>query len=215
MAHCLRAGGDVNRWCSFPWCPVAPTTAILAQPWLKHAEKPMDCLKTSRLHLRPIEPADAALYCRLYADPAVMHHIAEPLSAAAAARAFEATLRQVRRNPPAVKLWILSDAAADVGLLALMQPDAAAQVAELGTMLLVAGQGRGLAAEAQEAVLDQEFGSGDLQRVWTRHAGENRAAARLMLKLGFARMDVEGTECRWQMTSVRWRARRRVSAVVA
>ena len=177
----------------------------------------MHCLKTPRLQLRPIEAADAALYVRLYGDPAVMHHIAEPLSAAVAARAFEATLRQVRQYPPPLQVWILWEpaAAADVGLLALARPHATAGTAELGTMLLGAGQGRGLAAEAQEAVLDQEFRSGRLQLVWSRHAPENRAAAGLMLKLGFARTEAAATEERWQMTSAGWRARNRVSEGMA
>ena len=177
----------------------------------------MHRLDTSRLQLRPIETADVALYARLYGDPAVMRHVGEPLSAAAANRAFEATLRQVRQNPPPLHVWILSEpaAAADIGLLALARPDPTAATAELGTMLLGPGQGRGLAAEAQEAVLDQEFRSGRLQLVWSRHAPENRAAAGLMLRLGFARMDAAGTQERWQMTSARWRARYRNSAGVA
>lgn len=177
----------------------------------------MHCLQTPRLQLRPIEAGDAALYARLYADPEVMHHIAEPLSADATARAFEATLRQVRQNPPSLQVWILSEtaAAADVGLLALARATPTAQTAELGTMLLGAGQGRALAAEAQQAVLDQEFGSGRLQRVWSRHAPENRAAARLMLKLGFSPIGRVGPELRWQMTSEHWRTRNRVSESVA
>ena len=177
----------------------------------------MHCLKTPRLQLRPIEAADAALYVRLYGDPAVMHHIAAPLSAAAAARAFEVTLRQVRQNPPSLQAWILCEpaAAADIGLLALARPHATAGTAELGTMLLDAGQGRGLAAEAQQAVLAQEFGSGRLHLVWSRHAPANRAAAGLMLKLGFARTHAPGTEERWLMTSARWRARNPISEGVA
>ena len=177
----------------------------------------MHCLKTPRLQLRPIEAAEVALYVRLYGDPAVMHHIAEPLSAAAAARAFEATLRQVRQYPPPLQVWILCEpaAAAEVGLLALARPHATAETAELGTMLLGPGQGRGLAAEAQEAVLDHEFRSGRLQLVWSRHAPANRAAAALMLKLGFARTDAPVTEERWRMTSVRWRARNPISEGMA
>ena len=190
--------------------------AILAQACPSRAEKPMH-FQTTRLQLRPIEAADEALYVRLYADPAVMHHIAEPLTAAAAARAFKATLRQARQNPAPLQAWILSErvAPADIGLLALARPHAAAGAAELGTILLGAGQGRGLAAEAQEAVLDQEFSSGRLQLAWSRHAPENRAAAGLMLKMGFARTDAAGAERRWQMTSERWRARNRISGGVA
>ena len=191
--------------------------AILAQPWPSHADKPMHHLNTPRLQLRPIEAADAALYARLYGDPVVMDHVAEPLSAAAAARAFAAILRQVRHSPPPLRVWILREpaAAADVGLLALARSQVTAETAELGTMLLGAGQGRGLAAEAQEAVLDHEFRSGSLQLVWSRHAPANHAAAGLMLKLGFARMEAAGNEQRWQMTSARWRARDRISEGMA
>lgn len=177
----------------------------------------MHRIETPRLQLRPIDAADAALYCRLYADPVVMHHIAEPMSANAAARAFAAILRQVRQAPPLLQAWILSEtaAAADIGLLVLARPYATARTAELGTMLLGAAQGRRLAAEAQEAVLDREIGSGTLQLVWSRHASANRAAARLMLKMGFARIQAGGTETRWQMTAMRWRARIRLAEGVA
>lgn len=170
-------------------------------------------LRTPRLHLRPIGAGDAALYCRLYTDPEVMRHIAAPLSAGAAQRAFDAALALSRQSVPSLRLWVLveRDPGRDVGVVALIRHRDRDDALELGAMLLVAAQGRGLAVEAQVALLDCHFGSPANRVVWSRNAVGNRAAVAVRRKLGFE-PDVVG-ECgpgqmRWQLTRERWRALR-------
>lgn len=170
-------------------------------------------LKTPRLDLRPLGETDASLYCRLYTHPEVMRHIAAPLSQAAAQRAFEAVLAQSRSRAPALRLWVIfeRDPGRDVGILALIPHRDRDDALELGAMLLVAAQGRGLAAEAQMALLDRHFSNPGNRIVWSRNAVGNRAATAVRRKLGFE-SDTAG-ECgpgqvRWQMTRGRWLALR-------
>lgn len=180
----------------------------------------MPVIHTPRLQLRPLGPADEAFYCRLYADPAVMRHVAAPLSPEAASRAFRLLLRQVRQQPPRTQAWVIFEraVAAEAGLLALGDSGGTGETAELGTMVLPAHQRRGIAHEAQAALLDVVLDSHRLQVVWSRHAPANVAAAALKGKLGFLRLDDNATgeqETRWQMTRARWQAHGRSWAGMA
>jgi len=174
----------------------------------------MHTIQTPRLHLRPIRAGDEALYCHLYTDPQVMRHIAAPLSAEAALRAFRTVTRLTQQPPtPPLVLWVLTerDSPIDIGILALIRHAASADSAEMGAMLSAAGQGRGIAAEALAALLDRLLGSAGLNTVWCRSAAGNDAASWMMLKLGFVRADAgpagEAAN-RWEMTAEQWRARR-------
>ena len=158
------------------------------------------------------------MYCRLYADPLVMRHIAPPLSQAAAQRAFDAALDRSLHRSPALRLWVLSerDTGRDVGIIALIRHRDRDDALELGAMLLAAAHGRGLAAEAQVALLDQHFNVPHCAVVWSRNAVGNHAAIAVRRKLGFV-PDTAG-ECgpgdmRWQMTRERWLALRASSGV--
>lgn len=178
--------------------------------------KPMHELKTPRLHLRPIREGDASLYCRLYTDPEVMRHVAAPLSAEAAQRAFAAVLRKARQAAPPLRVWVLveRELRTEVGILAMIRDADAADSMELGTMLIAEGQGRGLAAEAQAALLARLFSDVPrLRMVWSRHAPANAAVVGLKLKLGFIRVESSGEEVRWQLTHERWLALRTETAV--
>lgn len=174
-------------------------------------------LDTPRLQLRPLQQRDEALYCRLYTDPEVMRHIAPPLTAEAALRGFRAACRLARIPGLRSQYWAISEriADADIGILALVGPDMEAGSAEVGTMLLPAGQGRGLAAEAQAALLDRLFSDSRWRMVWSRHLPANGAVVSLKLKLGFLRTGPSGHEVRWEITRERWNACRRIAADVA
>jgi len=164
---------------------------------------------THRLDLRPLGEGDEALYCRLYIDPEVMRHIGAPLSLGAAQRAFRAVTRATQRSAPSLCSWVLSERAssADIGILALIGQGDIAGTAEIGTMLVPAAQGRGLAVEAQTVLLDHLFNDPGLRMVWSRNAPGNGAAIGVRLKLGFMRVDTVDDdihEVRWEMTRDRW-----------
>jgi len=180
----------------------------------------MHTIQTPRLHLRPIGAGDEALYCHLYTDPQVMRHIAAPLSAEAAQRAFRTATRLMQQPTPPLVLWVLTerDSSIDIGILALMRHATSADSAEVGTMLSAVGQGRGMAAEAQTALLDHLFSAPGLNTVWCRSAAGNGAAYGLMHSLGFVRTDAGAADeavNRWEMTAERWRARRAIVLCMA
>ena len=145
----------------------------------------MALLDTPRLHLRPLDAGDEAVYCRLYCDPGLMRHIAPPLAPDAARRSFAVACRLQR---PRAQRWIaLARAgAAPVGLVALV--DRGESCAEPGVMLLAAWHGQGLATEAMAAVRDHGFGTLRLARMRAlQQDPANLAVLRLMPRLGFRR----------------------------
>lgn len=174
---------------------------------------------TPRLHLRLMDERDEALYCRLYADPEVMRHIAAPLSAEAARRSFRAGCRQQSAR---VQRWIVCERASDdcdgIGLVGLFL---AGDEAELGIMLLARAQGRGYAAEAIAGMTDRVFASPTLQLLRTRQAPGNTAVVALMRRLGFEGPESElepavgSAGLQWRMTRVRWLGRGGVAAMAA
>lgn len=165
---------------------------------------------TARLHLRPIGEGDAALYCQLYTDPGLMRHIAAPMTHEAATRSFGLARRQ---QSWAKQRWILVDRSnavpAYIGLLGLFvdadTTDGAS--AEIGVILLQRWQGRGFAAEAIMGMAGRVFGAGVLDRLWTRHAPDNRMATALMEKLRFqpgSLDDATPPQQRWILPRSRW-----------
>lgn len=169
-------------------------------------------LHTPRLHLRPLRRDDEAIYCALYTDAGVMRHVVEPLTAAAAQRAFAAVMRQLAAVPPQSHYWILASRGAGeaLGLMALVPDREDGMSAEVGVLLFGPAQCRGYAAEAIAALADAVFAAPDHRRLWTRHGRENPAAVGLMRKLGFEPIEDAATgpaPVRWQLWRGTWLAR--------
>lgn len=166
----------------------------------------LDGFDTPRLHLRPIGEGDEALYCQLYTDPGLMRHIAEPMTQDAATRSFQAALKQ---QSPTRQRWIIREhrQAGGVGLVGLfvdkLQPD----VAEIGVMLLAAGQGRGYGTESMAGVVDRTFSLMPMRLLWIRQNVSNTPVDGMMAKLGFqcmASTRIGDHERYWQLTRDRW-----------
>lgn len=183
----------------------------------------MPTFETPRLHLRPLGGDDEGLYCRLYTDPEVMRHIGAPLSAEAARTAFATVTRLMRQDAPTMRLWALRDRGpgVDIGILALLRHAHEPGTREIGTMLLVAAQGRGFAVEAQTALLDWVFDTQGVGIVCSSHAPGHGAVIGVKHRLGFVRAGRGGTvdadvrdacagdqRVHWQISLERWRAAR-------
>lgn len=173
----------------------------------------VQAFETPRLHLRPLGEGDEALYCHLYTDPGMMRHIGAPLSAAAALRSFHKARALSAQAAPAMQLWTITEhgSSAGLGLLAQVHHGDATDVAELGIMLVADAQGRGLAAEAMEALTERLFAQPEIRRLWTAQLPTNTAVVRLMQRLGFERDLTSGkgtAEWRWVMDRARWQARK-------
>lgn len=171
----------------------------------------MKVFDSQRLHFRPLGDGDEALYCHLYSDPDLMRHIGPPMSVEAARRSFHKALALAAQPAPSLRLWVITEhrSPTGLGLLARVHHNGAADVAELGAMLVAQGQGRGYAAEALAALMQRLFALPEIQQLWTAHAPNNAAAVRLMQRLGFVRdASAEGNaaQCRWQFDRGRWQS---------
>ncbi len=164
--------------------------------------------RTARLHLRALSPPDERLYCSLYTNPHVMRHVAQPLSPAAAKRAFSAVLAQLAADPPRARYWILGsqEELGDLGLMAWVPDPGDVGSAEVGVVLAGPAACRGYAAEAIAALADAVFSRATSRRLWTRHAHDNGPAVGLMRKLGFMPLDADGppSQLRWQLERQAW-----------
>jgi RimJ/RimL family protein N-acetyltransferase len=166
----------------------------------------LDSFDTARLHLRPIDACDEALYCHLYTDPGLMRHIAAPMTVEAAKRSFGAALKQ---QSPTRQRWIVCEhrQAEGVGLVGLFVDKVEADVAEIGVMLLAAGQGKGYGTESMAGVVDRAFSMMPMRLLWIRQNVTNTAVDPMMTKLGFHRMEsarISDQERYWELTRDRW-----------
>ncbi len=143
---------------------------------------------TSRLLLRPLSPADAAAYRRLYQCPRIMRFIGPVLSDRDAQASFAATLK-LQDGQSKLPDWRLRIALSPIGASSLLgllalescpRPDAV----ELGVLLHPDVQGQGLALEALEALIRRlrKIGMTRAQLCADRH---NEPMSGLARRLGF------------------------------
>jgi [ribosomal protein S5]-alanine N-acetyltransferase len=142
-------------------------------------------LRSARLVLRPIEPADREALHRLWTDPAVRRFLWDD-------RVIDfATIDEVIARSTA------SFAGEGFGLFALRAPGGAELLGAAGIHCLAPGLepeliyslapvcwGRGLASEASRAVIADAFGRLGFARVLARTDTPNRASIEVMKRLG-------------------------------
>lgn len=168
-------------------------------------------LETERLHLRPMDERDEALYCRIYTDAELMKHVGEPLTSAAALAGFAKVCRFNREDEFRYRCWaIVERETGDIaGLAALMGNR---ERAEFGMMVLPDWQSRGLAQEVVPRLVDLAFEEYGVAETFTRHLVANRAGAAVMRKLGF-KPAPESADIQWQgwlRSRAEWLSARRV-----
>ena len=174
--------------------------------------QPLHAFDTARLHLRPLDERDEALYCALYTSPELMRNIAPPLSGEAAQRSFRAACKH---QTPYPRRWIIHDKRdhGAIGLLGLIPDD---DTAEVGVMLLAGSEGQGFATESMQGMVDWVFSNRALPRLIARQSiADNPPVTRLMLKLGFRPLppDKAWSQCNWELRHGEWRAQRGLAEV--
>jgi len=174
----------------------------------------MHAFDTLRLHLRPLREGDEALYCALYTDPELMHHIAAPMTLEAAQRSFRTAFKQQSPRRQLRIIRVRPDGA-DMGLVALFVDG---DTAEMGVMLLRQAHGRGIATEAMAALRDRAFLQEGLRRLWIRQQASNRAVNPMMERLEFRQLPLDPAlphELRWALDLHDWTKRGQATAVAA
>ena len=146
-------------------------------------------LDTPRLHLRPLQPADAPALLGIYGDPAFMRFWSSlPWTALAQAEAMIAA--DLRELPAGEHLRLgvcLRDGGELVGTVSLFALAPSSRRAELGYGIAPAHWRRGYMREAVGAVIDHAFGPMGLNRLEADIDPANTASAAGLRALGFQR----------------------------
>jgi ribosomal-protein-alanine N-acetyltransferase len=150
---------------------------------------PFPVLRTPRLLLRAIMPADAPALFVLRSDPRVMQHIGRPL--AKTVEDAESLLQLIHadfENRTGIT-WALTRHGDPqlVGTIGFWQIAAEHHRAELGYMLHPDLWGQGITREAATAVIDHGFTAMQLHRIEACVDPANKASIALLESLGFAR----------------------------
>jgi RimJ/RimL family protein N-acetyltransferase len=144
-------------------------------------------LRTARLHLRPQEQADAPALFAILSDPRAMRFWNR--STIARLAVVEELIRGQQQAIAEGQCcyWTLIQQGEAVGSvdLSLIQSGSA----ELGFMLRPDRWGQGLASEAVGAVVAYGFNHLALNRIAAAVQSQNKAAARVLEKNGFARIE--------------------------
>jgi RimJ/RimL family protein N-acetyltransferase len=145
-------------------------------------------IRTARLDLRPHRADDLDDLVAFHSDPEVVRYIPWPVRNREQTRAaLEVKMTQGVLSEPGqwlVLAIVLRETGRVVGEVLLKWADEHARQGELGFALNREHQGRGLAAEAAQAVLRLGFDDLGLHRITAVCIAENAASARLLRRLG-------------------------------
>lgn len=171
-------------------------------------------LRTERLVLRPVVPADAPAIGAYCADPEVTRYLPFPaLDADALAKRME---RLVAATAPVGVSDFLALAVEHEGVLvgdlmlrfsAAHGEDQPPSIAELGWVFAPEHGGRGFATEAARALVDLAFTTYPLHRLMAQLDPRNTASARLCARIGMrqeghTREDYPDRDGSWSDTAV-------------
>jgi ribosomal-protein-alanine N-acetyltransferase len=139
-------------------------------------------METESLLISPLTRADYDWLCRLYADPEVMRYIGTGVRDFATA---STVLDRMMVAPPPSGYWSLRDRASGEPLGGIMLMFRRPQSPlEIGFLLARPAWGRGLAAQAVRAVVEQAFAQ-QVPLIEAFTDTRNAASARVLLKAGF------------------------------
>lgn len=156
-------------------------------------------VRTRRLVLRPLGPADADAVFRMFSDPQVMRYWSHvPYTDPAEARDYIERSRTLPEDESFIQ-WCVARAEDDsmIGTCTLFRIEPAHRRAEIGYGLTREAWGQGYMTEALEAAIGYAFESLGLHRLEADVDPRNGASLRLLERLGFRR---EGTmRERWRV----------------
>jgi RimJ/RimL family protein N-acetyltransferase len=157
-----------------------------------------DHLSARRLTIRRFRASDAEALATYRADPAVARYQAWESSSLEEARAFIGSLATRHPGQPGwfQFAFVLEPSGRLIGDCGLRRTRAEPGQAELGFTVARAHQGQGYAAEAIARVLTYAFETLLLHRVFSVTDERNRAAQRLLERLGFRR-EARFVEASW------------------
>jgi RimJ/RimL family protein N-acetyltransferase len=146
-------------------------------------------LETPRLTLRSWQEPDRAPFAEMNADPVVMHFFEAPMTRQQSDEAIERYLGAFDRDGFsffAAHLRGTGDFAGTIGLQIMRDvvPNLPQPAVEIGWRLTQSAQGKGLATEGAQAIVDFAFNQLGLNEVVAITALPNQPSRRVMEKLG-------------------------------
>ena len=144
-------------------------------------------LRSERLDLRPLAPADAPFLFALKSDPVVQRYGSHApwTDPQLAVDYIERDRRSVAEGAHVQFVMVRREDGTAIGTCTLYQLDEQCRRAEVGYALLPSAWGRGYANEAVSTLLDWGFDVAGLNRVEADIDPRNVASARALERLGF------------------------------
>lgn len=161
---------------------------------------PFPALRTPRLQLRELLPADAPTLFALRSDPAVMQLVSRPLmTQPTEADELIALIRSNQANGTSLH-WAMAMAEDPtlIGLIGFWRMQPEHHKAELGYMLAQQHWGQGLISEAIDVVVRFAFDTLRMHRVEAITAPANLASRRVLEKNGFTQEGYFKQDHWWQ-----------------
>ena len=156
-------------------------------------------IKTDRLLLRPFEPDDLELICRIYSDEEILRYTPfDPMDEEQAARHLTRVLRDWRQNPCLSQEFAvcLRERDAKIGRAhVLIDPET--DTGMIGMFLLQDAQGQGYGTEITKALIRYCFEELHLHRVNAVLSPENTASRKMLEKCGLRREALMLQKCRY------------------
>ena len=149
---------------------------------------------TERLLIRPLSKEDRALFINLYTDAKVMRNIGRVMNHDKAEKAFNNTLKIMKKTQPNIMTWAIIDLDENktIGIQGFTWPTASDPsadkdrvTADIGIILLRSSNGRLFPEEAMGALMEYGFTYLKLEKINASYASKNLATKRFVKKLGF------------------------------
>ena len=167
--------------------------SVVAGPWA-----PAYPIRTERLLLRPHLESDLDDLVPFHSDPEVTRYIPWPVRdreqtrVALAAKLDKGTA--AREGDWLILAIVFAEENRVIGEVLLKREDDAGRVGELGYVVALSHQGRGLASEAAQAMLGLAFGEFGLEQVTAQVDEPNTASRQLISRLGFTETGRSGPD---------------------
>lgn len=137
--------------------------------------------------VRPLDPGDVNLYCRIYGDEDTMRHVGPPLSLARARRSFAGALRQTHAAAPVALFAAVTstDGRDGIGICGLREIDLPRRCAEVGLLLLPTARACGLGKEVLCCLIERCLVPQLLDEIYLEYDSNNIPMAKLAMRAAF------------------------------
>lgn len=142
-----------------------------------------------RIKLEKLDQSDWPVFKELYTNPKVMKHVYDPFTEDVARKVFEARLEPWNENSDGWLSFSINDLASEtkLGIIGLKITKHSAKIAEVGVMLTEKAQGKGVASESLDLLVQYALDELMLNKLVAICSTNNHGSYKLLEKQGFVR----------------------------